>query len=49
MQITVNYSAFNAMIDALNIAIERLSYYGGEKPTIAIIEDAVARAQEPCP
>lgn len=46
MQITINHTAYSGLIDALNIAIERLSYYADEKATIFFIEDALARAED---
>lgn len=47
--IIVNAATFGAMYDALNIAYERLvnnNGYGTECPYMAILDDAVARAQE---
>ena len=47
--ITVNTSTFGAMYDALNIAYERLvinNEYGTECPYMAVVDDAVTRAEE---
>lgn len=47
--ITVNTVTFGAMYDALNIAYERLvinNEYGTECPYMAILNDAIERAEE---
>lgn len=47
--ITVKSVTFGAMYDALNIAYERLvinNEYGTECPYMAVVDDAVARAEK---